>query len=58
MKDLPYILWRFLKMVLSAIAICIAIVSSVAWYDTGRFEMILFCITGIVCAASLITSKL
>lgn len=58
MKDVIYNCWRILKMIFAAISLCIAIISVLAWYDTQRFEMLLFCFIGLAFMISLITSKL
>lgn len=58
MKDFAYTCWRVLKMILSAISLCIAILSVCSWYDTGRIEMLLFCIIGLFCTINLLTTRL
>lgn len=58
MKDLVYNCWQVLKIILAATSLCIAILSVYSWYDTGRIEMLFFCIIGLTGTINLLTTKL
>lgn len=58
MKDLAYNCWQVLKIIFAATSLCIAILSVYSWHDTGRIEMLFFCIIGLTGTINLLTTKL
>lgn len=56
MRNFIYNCWKGLKLILSAIALLISILSSYSWYENpGRIELLIFCILGILTSIHLLT---
>lgn len=57
MKDIIYNVWMVLRLILSAVSLSLSIMAGYVLYDTGRIEMFLFCVVGLIFSINLIVTK-